>query len=99
VTRPDKYPQTRKLGKQVSSDQSLYEMLSDFNVHCRAAVAALQGCKKVIPNQDRKFCRLLIEEARAVASQSFVESLSESETEIASAASKKRIALERRMLK
>jgi hypothetical protein len=78
---------------------NLYEPLRQFNEHCFAALAALKACTRVMKKPNEEYCRLLIEEARALASQTIVERLSDSELAVATSTSRRRTALERRMSK
>jgi hypothetical protein len=81
----------------LGGDPVLYEQLRELNQHCETVLRTLEACRRVIPKSERKYCRLLIQEARALASQSIVEFLNEREIAIASDVSRQRTLLEKRL--
>jgi hypothetical protein len=98
---PAKKPARNREQSQFASggEPRLYEQLRALNGHCQAALIALKGCKRAIPTSEWQYCQLLIEEARALASQSIIEWLNDREISIASIASRRRTVLEKRMFK
>src|SRR6185437_785000 len=88
-----------KFGREEETASLLYAQLYEFNQHCVDALIALSQCKPAIHKSDEEYCRSLIQEARALASQSIAEWLSESELSAASSHSRRRIAIEKRMSK
>jgi hypothetical protein len=77
----------------------LYDQLCALNRHCLSALLALEECRPAVPKREWQYCRLLIEEARALASQSIVEWINEREIGIASTISRRRTAIEKQMFK
>ena len=78
-----------------------YEQLMQFNQHCLAALDLIEAFaeQRMIPRNEGRYYRALLQELRASASQSLIEHLDEQEISIAAAASKDRLKLEKQMLK
>jgi hypothetical protein len=76
-----------------------YERLSLLNQHCSAVTAILNflGKRGAIPKRDSVYYRLMVEEVRALCSQSIVESLDGREVRIAASISSRRIKLEKQL--
>lgn len=78
-----------------------YEQLSEFNRHCRGALELFDafGSQQIIPRTEYRYYRALLEELRALVSQSATEFLSQHETSASAAVGRRRLRLEKQMLK
>lgn len=78
-----------------------YEHLAQLNHHCLGALERIQmlGDNRLIPNTESKYYGAVLQELRASVSQIILEQLSERELSAASAASRARVKIEKRMFK
>jgi hypothetical protein len=77
----------------------VYEHLAHLNQHCIAIgeILTLLGNRGAISKRESTYFRLLVEEVRASSSQSVMERLDEHEVKAAASASKRRLALEKKL--